>query len=127
MTFAAIDLIPEEVRAAFAGSPHLTMPALAKALRMDLKTLTRHREAQNLPVHIKGTGLERRHYVCTLADVVEFYRRTGVACQSFGSEVRPISNSISRSRVIAFTGPRPLRMNVRLVSSKTAAKPKPGA
>jgi hypothetical protein len=71
------DIVPEEVRTAFDGNPHLTMPKLAKAMRMDLKTLGRHREAQNLPVHIKGTGLARRHYVCTLNDVAEFYRRTG--------------------------------------------------
>jgi hypothetical protein len=60
------DSVPDEVRTAFDGTPHLTMPKLAKAMRMDLKTLGQHREAQNLPVHIKGTGLERRHYVCTL-------------------------------------------------------------
>jgi hypothetical protein len=66
------DIVPEEVRAAFDGNPHLTMPKVAKAMRMDLKTLGRHREMQNLPVHIKGTGLERRHYVCTLNDVAEF-------------------------------------------------------
>src|SRR5229473_731181 len=52
--------VPGEVRAAFAGAPHLSMPQLAKAMRMDLKTLKGHREAQNLPVHIKGTGIERR-------------------------------------------------------------------
>jgi hypothetical protein len=46
------DVVPDEVRTAFDGTPHLTMPKLAKAMRMDLKTLSRHREAQNLPVHI---------------------------------------------------------------------------
>ena len=71
--------LPDEVRAAFDGAPYLTMPRLAKALRMDPKTLRSHREAQNLPVHIKGTGLQRRHYVCTQSDVAEFYRRTGEA------------------------------------------------
>jgi len=49
--------IPDEIRAAFAGSPYLTMPQLATAMRMDPKTLRRHRETQNLPVHIKGTGV----------------------------------------------------------------------
>jgi hypothetical protein len=71
--------LPDEVRAAFNGAPHMTMPQLAKAMRMDPKTLRAHREAQNLPVHIKGTGLQRRHFVCTMNDVAEFYRRTGEA------------------------------------------------
>ena len=115
-------MIPPQVLAAFEGEPHLTMPALARVLRMDRKTLDGHRKAGILPVHIKGTGLERRHYVCTLADVAEFYRRTGAACQYSESENRPTSSSTSRSKVIAFTGPRPARMNVRLVSSK-----RPGA
>jgi hypothetical protein len=55
------------------------MPALAKALRMDVKTLRAHRERQNLPAHNKGLGIKRQHYVCTLNDVAEFYRRTGEA------------------------------------------------
>lgn len=42
--------IPDEVRDAFDGVPHLTMPQLAKAMRMDLKTL-------------KGTG-KRKIYRC---------------------------------------------------------------
>lgn len=68
--------VPPQVLAAFEGEPHLTMPALARVLKMDRKTLDGHRKAENLPVHIKGTGLARRHYVCTLADVAEFYRKT---------------------------------------------------
>jgi hypothetical protein len=35
--------VPDEVRVAFAGAPHLSMPQLAKAMRMDLKTLKGHR------------------------------------------------------------------------------------
>lgn len=117
--------IPAPVLAAFESAPHLSIPQLAKVARMDKKTLARHRKAGNLPVHIKGTGLERRHYVCTLNDVAEFYRRTGEACQSSGSETRPISNTTSVSKVIAFTA-RPARpMNVRLAGSKGTGKRKP--
>lgn len=118
------EAIPPHVLAAFEGEPHLTMPALAKVLKMDRKTLDRHREAQNLPVHIKGTGLERRHYVCTLADVAEFYRRTGAACQYSASKTRLITSTTSRSNVIGFTVPPSARMNVRLVSSSKGAKRK---
>lgn len=77
--------LPDEVRDAFDGAPYLTMPRLAKTMRMDPKTLRAHREAQNLPVHIKGTGLQRRHFVCTLNDVAEFYRRTGEAASARGN------------------------------------------
>src|SRR5229473_1452941 len=118
--------VPDEVRVAFAGAPHLSMPQLAKAMRMDLKTLKGHREAQNLPVHIKGTGLERRRYVCTLSDVKEFYRRTtGEACQSSGSKTRPTSNSISRSKVTASTARPKAKMNVRLRKSRKRSGLKP--
>ena len=42
--------IPDDVRSAFNGALHLTMPQFAKAMRMDLKKLRGHRETQNLPV-----------------------------------------------------------------------------
>ena len=38
-------LVPPDVLAAFEGRPHLTMPQLARAIMMDLKTLGRHRQA----------------------------------------------------------------------------------
>ena len=79
--------IPACIVQAFGESSTLSLPALAPLLGMDLKTLRKHREAGNLPVHIKGTGVARRHYVCTLNDVVEFFRRTGEACQSSRSEI----------------------------------------
>ena len=91
------DLIPNAVLAAFGDRSELPIRALAKAMGRDIKTLKKHRETGDLPVHIKGTGLVRRHYVCTLADVEEFYRRTGEACPSSGSKTRPTTNSISRS------------------------------
>lgn len=110
--------LPEAILQAFEGVPHLSMPALAKAAKMDPKTLAKHREAGNLPVHIKGTGLERRHYVCTLNDVAEFYRRTGEECQSSRSETRPITSSISRSKAIDFTARQKPRTNVMLRKSR---------
>lgn len=132
-----IDQIPPEVRAAFDGEPHLSMPRLAKAMRMDKETLARHREAGNLPVHIKGTGLERRHYVCTLSDIAEFYRRTGEACQFSASKTLPTTSSISRSKVTAFTGQPKTRMsvmqrkprkgNVLKLSGSSQKRPVPGA
>jgi hypothetical protein len=114
-----INGVPDHVRAAFAGAPYLTLPKLAKAMRMDRKTLNGHRESQTLPVHIKGTGKERQHYVVTLGDVEEFYRRTGEAsCQSSRSRTRPSINSTSRSKVIDFTGRQSAKMNVKPRKSK---------
>ena len=77
--------VPAEVLKAFDGTPYLTLPALARAMRMDPKTVRRHREAQNLPAHNKGLGIKRQHYVCTLNDVAEFYRRTGEAASARGN------------------------------------------
>ena len=74
--------LPSQVQEAFTNKPYLAMPALAKVTKIDLKTLRKHREVGNLPVHIKGTGSERRHYVCTLKDVIEFYRRTSISSLS---------------------------------------------
>ncbi|BBB99356.1 hypothetical protein BE61_48010 [Bradyrhizobium elkanii USDA 61] len=120
-----VDQIPPEVRAAFEGEPHLSMPRLAKAMHMDKETLARHREAGNLPVHIKGTGLERRHYVCTLSDIAEFYRRTGEACQFSASKTLHITSSTSRSKVIAFTARPKKPTNVRLRKSRKRSELKP--
>lgn len=72
---------------------------------MDLKTLGRHREAGNLPVHIKGTGLERRHYVCTLTDVAEFYRKMALDNRpNEPSEPKPPKPAIRLRRRIVKTG-----------------------
>lgn len=87
-------LVPPHVLAAFEGHAHLTMPTLAKVLEMDRKTLDGHRKAYNLPVHIKGTGLERRHYVCTLADVAEFYRKTNPELR----DVEPVIKDLVQSK-----------------------------
>lgn len=110
--------VPSRVLDAFADQSVLPLARLAPAMGMDIKTLRKHVEAQNLPVHIKGTGVVRRHYVCTLDDVAEFYRRTGEACQSSRSEIRPTTSSISRSKVCVFPGPRNAGMNVTLRTSK---------
>jgi len=74
--------VPDEVRAAFDGRPYLGMPQLAKALRIDIKTLTKHLRAGNLPACNKGTGPVRKRLVCTLDDFKEFYRRTSVSVPS---------------------------------------------
>lgn len=114
--------LPDRVVEAFAGQSTVTLPVLAASIPMDIKTLRKHREAGDLPVHIKGVGVARRHYVCTLADVQEFFRRTGEECQSSRSEIPRTISSTSRSRVFDFPGPRSAGMNVTLRSSK-----KPGA
>lgn len=77
-----MSIVPDEVRAAFAGRPALGMPQLAKALRIDIKALTRHRGAGDLPPHRKGAGTIRQRHVCTLQDVAEFYRRPAVSVPS---------------------------------------------
>lgn len=120
----AIDHIPEVIRAAFGDRAEISLQALARAMGRDIKTLRRLRMSQQLPVHIKGTGLARRHYVCTLSDVAEFYRRTGEACQYFASEARPITSSTSKSNIIDFTGRPKSEMNVKLRTSRKRSAPK---
>lgn len=66
--------LPASIVDAFHGRATLTFPEVAAVLEIDIKTLRGHRHAGNLPVHIKGTGLTRRHYVCTLHDVATFLR-----------------------------------------------------
>lgn len=110
--------LPAHIEAAFQDRAEIPLLDLARLIPRDMKTLNKHRERGELPVHIKGTGLVRRHYVCTLSDVEEFYRRTGDACQSSRSETRPITSSISKSRVYAFPAQRKSGMNVTLRSSK---------
>ena len=51
--------VPESVRQAFAERPHLTMPELSKASRMDPKTLRRHIDAGRLNWRNIGTGSVR--------------------------------------------------------------------
>jgi hypothetical protein len=107
-------LIPQPVLDAFAGRAELPLRDLARAMGRDIKTLTRQRKAGNLPVHIKGVGVERRHYVCTLKDVAEFYQRTGEsACQSSESGTHSSINSTFKLKANDFTAQRAARMNVR--------------
>lgn len=117
--------VPDRVLRAFEEQATIALPRLAPLIPMDLKTLRKHREAGNLPVHIKGVGVARRHYVCTLSDVEEFFRRTGEACQSLGSKTPPIINSTSKSKVYDFPGPRSAGMNVTLRRTRKRAAPKP--
>lgn len=118
--------VPVSVVNAFADRAALPLPELAKVVGMDVKTLRKHIAAERLPVHIKGTGLVRRHYVCTLDDVTEFYRRTGDACQSLGSEIPRSINSTSKSKVYAFPALRSAGMNVtrRISRARNAKKPR---
>ncbi len=120
-----LESIPSKVAEAFAGHATLPFQTLARAMEMDVKTLSKHRELGNLPVHIKGVGIARRHYVCTLADVAEFYRRTGEACQSSRSENPRSINLTSRSKVYAFPVQPSAGMNVtrRITRKPVARKP----
>jgi len=121
------EILPPAVIKAFQGAPSLALPDLAPAMGYSVKTLRKHRELGNLPVHIKGTGVARRHYVCTLADVAEFYRRTGESCQSSRSEIPRTINSTSKSKVLDFPGPRNAGMNVTRRKSRGRAVPRPNA
>src|SRR5262245_19377179 len=71
-----VDMLPQMVLDAFEGRATLTVPELCRAMEMDAKTLRKHIAAETLPVHVKGTGVARRHYVCTLPDVAAFYEAT---------------------------------------------------
>lgn len=117
---SGVDL-PDRVLRAFEGQATIALPHLAPLIPMDLKTLRKHRELGNLPVHIKGTGLARRHYVCTLNDVEEFFRRTGEACPSSRSEIPRTTNSTSKSRVYDFPAQRNAGMNVTQRKSRKRA------
>lgn len=110
--------VPAQVLEAFAVKAELSLPELSRLLGRDKKTLSSEREAGLLPVHIKGRGVERRHYVCTLADITEYYRRTGEACQSSASRIHLTTNSTSRSKVIAFSARPNAKMNVMLRKSR---------
>jgi hypothetical protein len=106
--------VPETVRQAFADRPHLTMPELSKASRMDPKTIRRHIEAGRLNWRNIGTGCVRIRRGFVLADVESFYRsikRGGTPCPSIGTETLPTGNSTSSAQVIDFAGrqrsPRP--------------------
>ena len=106
--------VPESVRQAFAERPHLTMPELSKASRMDPKTIRRHIDAGRLNWRNIGTGSVRVRRGFVLADVESFYRsikRGGTPCPSIGTETPPTGNSISSAQVIDFAGrqksPRP--------------------
>lgn len=120
-----IELVPAKVAEAFAGRSTLPFQKLARAMEMDVKTLAKHRELGNLPVHIKGVGVARRHYVCTLADVAEFYRRTGEACQSSRSENPRSINLTSRSKVFAFPVQLSAGMSVTRRTTRKRAAQKP--
>lgn len=117
--------LPSEVVEAFAGKPTMPVGKLATVLGMDVKTIRKHIANDILPVHIKGTGLVRRHYVCTLADVAEFFRRTGEPCQSSRSETPRSINLTSRSKVYAFPAQRSAGMNVTLRTTRKPVAPKP--
>ncbi len=106
----SLDLIPPAILAAFGVRAELSLRALAAAMGRDIRTLQRHREVGELPVHIKGIGKTRRHYVCTLADVAEFYRRTAFRPDE------PIH--LSSETVVRIVGPDGLMTNVRLVRKK---------
>ena len=99
--------VPESVRQAFAERPHLTMPELSKASRMDPKTIRRHIDAGRLNWRNIGTGSVRVRRGFVLADVESFYRsikRGGTPCRSIGTETLPTGNSISSAQVIDFAG-----------------------
>jgi hypothetical protein len=106
-------LIPPKILGCFSDRSELTLRELAQAMGRSIKTLQKQRQAGLLPVHIKGAGLERRHYVCTLGDVAEFYKRTGEECQFSESKIPPTTSSISKSKAIDFTARQKSVMNVR--------------
>jgi len=106
--------VPETVREAFAERPHLTVPELSKASRMDPKTIRRHIDAGRLNWREIGTGSVRVRRGFVLADVESFYRsikRGGTPCPSIDTETLHTGNSISSAQVIDFPGqpksPRP--------------------
>jgi len=66
--------VPESIRTAFEGHPYLSAPKVAALLEMDIKTLRKHTDADDIRCRYKGIGVRRPHRVYTLADVAEFLR-----------------------------------------------------
>lgn len=120
----ATDHIPQKVLDAFTGRATLSLLELARAAEIDKTTLGRHREAGTLPVHVKGCGLVRRHYVCTLADVAAFYRNIASRAEPCRSASRtPLTTTTTfRSAVIGFPARPSAGMNVTLRSGKSGPR-----
>ncbi|NEV77917.1 hypothetical protein DYI24_12805 [Rhodopseudomonas sp. BR0C11] len=122
------DHLPPKVLEAFACRASLGLAELAEATEISLETLRKHRAEGTLPVHVKGFGVVRRHYVCTLPDVAEFYRNIAASsaqpCRS-GSRTPLTGNTISRSAVIAFPARPSAGMNVTLRTRKRRPALKP--
>lgn len=115
-------LVPAKVLELFKDRAELSLRELAQAIGRDMKTMNRHRLAGLLPVHIKGTGLERHHYVCTLHDVAEFYRRTGEAGQFSTSLIPPSTSLTFKSKAIAFTAKPQMNVTLRRRRKRSVLK-----
>jgi len=66
--------VPENVRLAFVNRTLMSAPDVAALLGLSAKTLRAHIANGDLPGRIKGTGVTRRHWVFTIADVSEFLK-----------------------------------------------------
>ena len=125
LSTALRDGVPPIVVEAFASRATISLSSLAKLVGADVKTLNRAADCGILPVHIKGTGLVRRHKVCTISDVAAYFRNTGAKCPSSASPNHPTINSTSKSKVIVFPGQQSAGMNVTRRSLRKRAGPKP--
>ncbi len=94
--------IPALVATAFDGHSTLGMPATARVLEMDVKTLVRHCDARDIGFRYKGIGRKHRRRVFTLADVVAFLTRPATEtapCRSIATRARATGITTSRSSV----------------------------
>lgn len=67
-----IEKVPETVRLAFEGKPHMTLAELALALKIDVKTLRGMCDAGKIGFVQKGDGQKRRSRMFTLGHVCEY-------------------------------------------------------
>jgi hypothetical protein len=65
--------LPKVVSDALAGLPFITLPALARLLKMDARTLAGYAEAANLPWRQKGFGKKKPRRVFLLTDVTAIW------------------------------------------------------
>ncbi len=119
--------LPQKILDAFTERSELSLKALARAMEPDIKTLQRHREAGELPVHIKGTGVTRRHYVCTLADVATFYSVREYPMSVFRVKKSPFWQFDFQIRGYRFYGSTKERNERAAQECEKAKGPKPSA
>lgn len=115
--------LPSAIREVCATRGYVTMPELAKGLRIDVKTLRKHIDAGRLKCRLIGTGALRRRRAFLLSDIESFFDgMLEPPCPSIGTKTRLSGSSISSSTVIAFPDPPKSRLHGPSVKQKPSRR-----